>query len=146
MAGSFPDSGEKLEKTCRSYRKKRRGAAAVEFAVVSPLLLLLILGLLEFGRMVMVQQVITNASREGARHAITRRATSGSVTEICQHALKHAAVKHATVSVNPDPATAPPGTLITVRTSADYLANSWLPGSGFFRGTRLSNEVAMRKE
>ena len=125
---------------------QRQGVAAVEFAMVLPVIVLVLFGVLELACMIHVQSALLNASREGARHAITRRATRASVTEICQQSLQHAAVKHATVSVSPDPATAPPGTLINVRASADYLANSWLPGSGFFRGTHLSNEVTMRKE
>ena len=65
----------KLDKPCQSYRKKRRGAAAVEFAVVAPIFLLLVFGMIEYGRMVMVQQVLTNASREGARCAVLDGAT-----------------------------------------------------------------------
>ena len=57
----------------RSSRRTRTGAAVIEFAVIGPLLVLLILGVIEFGRMVMVQQILTNASREGARRAESRR-------------------------------------------------------------------------
>ncbi len=39
----------------------------VEFAIVAPIFFLLIFGMIEFGRVVMVQQLLTNASREGAR-------------------------------------------------------------------------------
>ena len=56
------------------HRRKRRGAAVVEFAIVAPLFFLLIFGMIEYGRMVMVQQVITNASREGARRAVAKTA------------------------------------------------------------------------
>ncbi len=42
----------------------------MEFAVVAPLFLVFVFGMIEYGRMVMVQQVITNASREGARRAV----------------------------------------------------------------------------
>jgi hypothetical protein len=49
--------------------RRRKGAAAVEFAVVSPLLFLLLLGLWEVGRIVEVQQVAWNSAREGARDA-----------------------------------------------------------------------------
>lgn len=55
-----------MHKVCGSYRKQR-GAAAVEFAAVAPIFVLLLFGMLEFGRMVMVQQILTNATREGAR-------------------------------------------------------------------------------
>jgi Flp pilus assembly protein TadG len=44
-----------------------RGAAAVEFALVLPLLLLLVLGIAEFGRAYDVQTRLSNAAREGVR-------------------------------------------------------------------------------
>ena len=44
-----------------------RGVAAVEFALVLPLLLLLIVSLIDFGRIFFVQISITSASREGVR-------------------------------------------------------------------------------
>src|SRR5688572_15466160 len=49
----------------------RRGAAAVEMAVVLPLLFLMIVGVWEVGRMVEVQQLLSNAVREGGRQAST---------------------------------------------------------------------------
>ncbi len=42
----------------------------MEFAIVAPIFFMMIMGMLELGRAVMVQQVITNASREGARVAV----------------------------------------------------------------------------
>jgi Flp pilus assembly protein TadG len=48
-----------------------RGAAAVEFAIIAPLLFVLIFGIIEFGAILYNQAVITNASREGARYAAT---------------------------------------------------------------------------
>lgn len=44
-----------------------RGAAAVEFAIVAPLLLVILLGLVDFGRLFFVQVSLAGASREGAR-------------------------------------------------------------------------------
>ena len=43
-------------------KKLRKGAAAVEFALVMPLFFMLILGIIEFGRAIMVEQIITNAA------------------------------------------------------------------------------------
>ena len=77
---SLPPAEDKLERPCRLFRRNRRAAAAVEFAIVAPVFFLLVFGMIEYGRMVMVQQVITNASREGARAAVLDGATTGSVT------------------------------------------------------------------
>jgi Flp pilus assembly protein TadG len=49
--------------------KRERGAVAVEMAVVLPLLLMLLLGIVEFGRAYNVQISLTQAAREGARFA-----------------------------------------------------------------------------
>jgi Flp pilus assembly protein TadG len=51
----------------RLGRRGDRGAAAVETAIVLPLLLLLIFGLIDFGRMLNAQIVVTEAAREAAR-------------------------------------------------------------------------------
>lgn len=50
-------------KTCR----RDRGAAAVEFALVLPLLLLVIFGTIDFARALNAQITLTEAAREGAR-------------------------------------------------------------------------------
>src|SRR5436305_1382844 len=47
--------------------RRRRGVAAVEFAFVVPLLLLLLLGIWELGRIINVQITLNNAARDGAR-------------------------------------------------------------------------------
>jgi len=44
-----------------------RGAAAVEFAILLPLLLMLVLGTIEFGRAYNAQIILTNAARDGVR-------------------------------------------------------------------------------
>ena len=49
--------------------RARRGAVAVEAAIVMPLLIIMMFGIWEVGRLIQVQQVITNAAREGARVA-----------------------------------------------------------------------------
>lgn len=50
-------------------KKKERGAVAVEMAVLVPVLLLILIGTMEFGRVFNVQNSLTQAAREGARHA-----------------------------------------------------------------------------
>lgn len=48
-------------------RRRDRGAAAVEFAFIVPLLVLVVLGIAEFGRAYYLQTTVSNAAREGAR-------------------------------------------------------------------------------
>ena len=50
--------------------KRERGGAAIEFAIVFPLLVMLLFGIIEFSLILYDKAMITNASREGARAGI----------------------------------------------------------------------------
>lgn len=50
--------------------RRERGAAAVEFAIVLPVLFLVIAGIVDFGRAFFTQIQLANAAREGARAAV----------------------------------------------------------------------------
>jgi hypothetical protein len=49
---------------------REKGTASVEFALILPLLLLMLFLIIEFSIILYDKAVITNASREGARHGI----------------------------------------------------------------------------
>jgi Flp pilus assembly protein TadG len=49
--------------------RPRRAVAAVEFAVILPFLMIVLVGIWEVGRLVHVQQILNNSAREGARLA-----------------------------------------------------------------------------
>ena len=49
-------------------RRSERGAVAVEFAILLPVFLLLAFGICDFGHAYYMKQVVTNASRDGARY------------------------------------------------------------------------------
>ena len=49
--------------------QKRRGVVAVEAAIVLPVLIIVMFGTWEVGRLIQVNQIVTNAAREGARLA-----------------------------------------------------------------------------
>ena len=56
--------------THRQGRLNRKGQALIEFALVLPLVLLLVVGMLEFARAWNLHQTMTDAVREGARRAV----------------------------------------------------------------------------
>lgn len=62
--------------------RNNRGASAVEFALVLPILILLFFGIVDFGLLIYDKQIITNASREGARAGIVSRVPRLSVADI----------------------------------------------------------------
>lgn len=55
-------------------REKQRGVAMVEFAITLPLLLLLMLGTAELGRLISQYDTLTKAVRDGARYAASTSA------------------------------------------------------------------------
>ena len=54
------------------FGRSEHGAAMVEFAIVAPLLFMLVFGIIDFGRALFVFNNLTNAAREGARFGATR--------------------------------------------------------------------------
>lgn len=57
-------------------RRTRRGAAVVELAIVTPLLLLMMFGIMEFGWALMMRESILNACRESCRVRVLRGSTN----------------------------------------------------------------------
>lgn len=73
-------------------RASERGAVAVEFAILAPVLIMILLGIMEFGRAYNAQISLTNAAREGVRVvAISNNQTSA-----------RTAAKNAAVTLNPE--------------------------------------------
>jgi Flp pilus assembly protein TadG len=140
-------AGSKLEKVCRLCRKNRRGAAVVEFAIVAPVFFLLVFGMIEYGRMVMVQQVLTNASREGARYAVIQSTndTTAVQTKVRDY-LTSARLNAAASTVTVDwPASGSDATTVTV--SIPFGQVSWLPSPMFLSSTTpLEATSVMRRE
>ena len=135
-----------IRKVQRSARFcDRRGAAAVEFAIVAPLFFMLVVGCIEFGRALMVQQVLTNASRVGARQAITLSGTQSEVISSTTDYAAGASVPGITVNVSPNPSVAEAGDMITVDVSVPFSNISLMP-PWFMSGTTLSASSVMRKE
>lgn len=138
-----------MDRVLPLHRRKRRGAAVVEFAIVAPLFFLLIFGMIEYGRMVMVQQVITNASREGARRAVLDGATAAEVQTTVNNYLTSAGIDSNPEYVTLDPAD--PGAAgyrqaVTVSVTVPFSDVSWIPAPLYLGGTDLSASTVMSKE
>ena len=83
-------------------RNDEKGAAAVEFALVLPLLVMLLVGMLEFGLVLWRQEMMTNATREAARAGIvagTPRLTQAEIQAILEANLNRAGIDPATTTI-----------------------------------------------
>ena len=94
-----------------------RGAAAVEFALLLPLLLLLIFGIIDFGRALNAQITLTQAAREGARLDAIGQPSASVVTGTQAAATGLSPV---TVTVTACPANAAAGVNATVRAQYQF--------------------------
>jgi Flp pilus assembly protein TadG len=125
----------------------RRGAATVEFAVVAPVFLLFVVGIVEFGRALMVQQLLTNAAREGARVGVLDNSQTGDVTSAVSNYLAGGGVSGATTTVTPSPpSSAAYGSPVTVTITVPYSSVSWVPSPWFLQNTTLGSTCVMRRE
>lgn len=140
----------KLEEAGSFGRRHRRGAAVVEFAIVLPIFFLMVFGMIEFGRMVMVRQVLTNASREGARIGVLDGATTSEVETAVEAYLTNAAIPFTpgtVVTVTPDPpSSAGYGESVTVTATVAFDDVSWLPSPMYLGSTDVVSTTVMRRE
>ena len=134
----------------RSQRLTRstRGQALVEFAIVAQLLIVLLLGIIQFGIVWMNYITITDSAREGARQAIVQRAAGqGTIVSTAQTVAYASApdLNHSnmTVSVTSPSGTWNQGDAISVRVTYPYAIS--LLGVVVKSGT-LSSTTVMRAE
>ncbi len=137
----------------------RRGAAMVEMAIVLPIFVLVSLGVVEFGRALMVANMVTNSAREGARMAVLDGSTNTEVTKSVTDFLTSTLnVKPGDVSVgititpaagNPNPnnqcASAKARDLIAINVQVPYSKVALIPAK-FLGSTTLHGASAMRHE
>ena len=98
-------------------RRGERGTSVAEFAVVALVFFMIIIGIIEFGRLLYTHNALTDATRRGARFASLHSATSGD-------AVKNEVVygRNATYDVNGNP-TSPPviAGLTTTMVQVEYV-------------------------
>jgi len=138
---------------------KRRGAAIVEMALVLPIFFAVVLGIVEFGRAMMVSQMVTNAAREATRLAIIDGSTNSTVEAWVEEFLNdtiNVTASEVTVTItvvaapgNDDPlnqvGNAQVRDLVTIKVSVPFDKVSYVPGS-YLNGKNLSAQSSMRHE
>ncbi|HEX4128644.1 MAG TPA: TadE/TadG family type IV pilus assembly protein [Pirellulales bacterium] len=107
-------------RAARRRLRQRRGAAVVEAALLLPVVLTLLLGMWEIGRMVEVYQVLNNAVREGGRQAAAGQLSNSQVQQVVTYYLAQAGLTTTNVTVTVSDLTTP-GTDATDATELDQL-------------------------
>lgn len=142
-----------------STRRHRRGAAAMELAMIAPLLVLLLFGALEIGQFVNASQAVSNASREGARKATRVETTTVAEVKATVEAYlsEYGNVPSSAVSVtisdedgevvtDGDLSIIGSGELIWVDVSVQFDSIRWFSFFDFVHGSQIPNSTAMRRE
>ncbi len=124
---------------------RARGAAVVEFAVVLPLLLTILFGIIEYGWIFMVRQTLQQAAREGCRVAILQASTPADVEARVDDVMGAASLAGYTTLYTPSlPGDDPP--IETVSVSIAYDSVSLVGGFFGFGGYDLGGICRMRLE
>jgi len=128
----------------RAGRKSERGATLVEFALILPILITLLFGVVEFGRLLNAQVVVTSATREGARYA-SLGSSAATVTSQVKASCPTLDPTKITVTVTNAGGTS--GTPVTVRVTYEFTLVSQGIASLFGSETvNISHEAIMRLE
>lgn len=121
-----------------------RGNAVVEFALVLPILLLVLFGITELGRMIMTTNVLNTASREGARlAAVSPMSDSLSVQARVTEVLNAARIEPSSIVLEYDAAAH--SVRVQVTTVFEILSRSVLP-LGLRGSIELSGQTVFRFE
>ncbi|PNH81142.1 TadE/TadG family type IV pilus assembly protein [Arthrobacter sp. AFG20] len=119
--------------------RNERGAVAVEFALIAPVLLLLLIGMVEFGRIYNAQLQLTAAARESVRvMAIQKQVDTATGAAVAAAPHLSPALTAANVQVSPTSCAAASDVTVTITYSVDLL-------SGLFAdAVQLTGKAVMR--
>ena len=90
----------------RRLRRNAEGTAALEFGLLLPLLLVVLLGIIDYGHIYFTRLAMSNAAREGARVGVTlpEDEASAAATAAANDYLSQAGVSAAVVATTPSDA------------------------------------------
>lgn len=128
----------------RQRRTRRPAAATVEMAFVAPIVFLIILGSIEFGRLNIVRHAVANAAYESARYGIVPGSTAAEISDYAQQHLGILGINGASVTVTPS-TILDETEEITVEVVVPMDQNSWIPPR-FAAGHQIRSVCNMRTE
>ena len=134
-------------------RRRTRGAAMLELALVLPILLMLFFGIIEVGRMMMLNQVTTNAAREGSRRAILPGMTNENVEAIINDYLDRGSISNTGRSIQILDEFGTQSVISDIKSHSQVVIEITIPYNensfGFtriFGSTNLTSRSTMRRE
>jgi Flp pilus assembly protein TadG len=130
--------------------RSRSGATSVEFAIVAPVFFLMIFGLVEVCRGLMVVHLLSNAARLGVRAGVIEGQSTADIQATVGSALAAVGIDPGPVTVRvndgaTDASAANPGDEITVLVTVPVSKVTWFPGGSFLSGN-LSGQYTLRRE
>jgi Flp pilus assembly protein TadG len=87
-----------MMRTVQALRRDHRGTTAIEFGLIAPTLFLLLLGCMEFGRMLWTEDALNFAVQEAARCASVTPSTCGSSSQIATYAANQISTNYVPAS------------------------------------------------
>ncbi len=118
----------------------------IEAAIILPLLLLLILGVIEYGWALLKSQQITNATRQGARIAARPDVTNADIQDTVSALMDSAGISGYELTLPGDVSSITPGDSLTVTITVPY-SSVELAGAPFVpMPSQLKASVTMAKE
>jgi Flp pilus assembly protein TadG len=138
---------------CDQRPQGRRGATAVEFALIAPVLFAVLFGIIDFGRAMMSLDLLAHAARGGARVGVLANKSTDDIKAAANAALDAGGIDHTNASIavtvngnGVDASTAVTGDQVQVTVSVPFSKLTWLPSSWFLANATVSEAVVMRRE
>lgn len=147
-----------LQLNCHHRRSSRAGSTMVEMVVCFPVFMLILMGIIEFGRAMSVNQMLNSASRIGCRAAVLDGFSNSSVSSIvkqhvtstigCEQSIIAVAItttSSRTGSTLSDVSLASTGDMIKLDVSVRFADVSWAV-KDWMGGSRICGRCSMQHE
>jgi hypothetical protein len=130
----------------KKRQNRRRGVAAVEFAMIAPAFLIVVFCSIEFARMSMMRNLAQNAAYESARFTMVEGATASDAKNKAEEILARLGTKGATITINGGQPLAFDTEAITTEIEIPLDENSLVFPKSLFKGNTIYATTTLRTE